>query len=49
MDNVIKSIVDYYHWTPKTIAKMYCDDFDFKGINYWYDELIRIEKMKPKN
>jgi len=42
------SIVDYHHWTPKTIKKMYVDDYDFEGIIYWYDELVRIEKLKPK-
>jgi hypothetical protein len=41
---MIMSIVDAYHWTPKTIENMYCDDYDFKGIVYWYDELVRIDK-----
>lgn len=28
---------------------MYCDDFDFKGLWYWYQEVERIEKLrKPK-
>lgn len=28
---------------------MYCDDFDFKGLLYWYDEIERLEKLrKPK-
>lgn len=45
---MIKSIVDTHHWTPKTIDKMYCDDFDYKGLVYWYDELVRIDKEYKK-
>lgn len=44
IDEVIKSLVDYHHWTPNEINEMYCDDFDFKGLIYWYDELVRINK-----
>lgn len=44
------SLVDYHHWTPKTISKMYVDDYDFKGLVYWYNELVRINKqMKQKS
>jgi hypothetical protein len=42
---MIMSIVDYHHWSPKIIEKMYCDDYDFKGLVFWYDELIRINKQ----
>jgi hypothetical protein len=45
---MIMSIVDYHHWTPKTIKKMYVDDYDFEGIIYWYDELVRIDKESKK-
>jgi len=46
---VIKSIVDYHHWSPNVIDEMYADDLDFKGLSYWYDEIVRINKMnKPK-
>lgn len=23
---------------------MFCDDYDFKGLVFWYDELSRINK-----
>lgn len=39
------SIVDYHHWTPKIVGKMFCDDFDFNGIVYWYNELVRLDKI----
>lgn len=28
---------------------MFVDDYDFKGLIYWYDELIRIDKQMKKN
>jgi hypothetical protein len=46
---MIKSIVYEYHWTPKVISNMFVDDYDFKGLIYWYDELIRIDKQMKKN
>jgi hypothetical protein len=27
---------------------MYCDSFDFEGLLYWYDELIRMDKESKK-
>lgn len=24
---------------------MFVDDYDFKGLIYWYDELVRINKL----
>jgi hypothetical protein len=48
LDNIIKSIVNNYNWTPKTISKMYCDDLDFQGLLYWYKEVEEIDK-KVKN
>ena len=42
---MIMSIVDYHHWPPTEISKMFCDDYDFKGLVYWYNELLRIEKL----
>ena len=27
---------------------MYCDYLDFKGLSYWYDEIVRINKMNKQ-
>lgn len=43
-DVMIKSIVNEYHWPPNIINEMYCDDFDYKGIKYWYDNLKEMHK-----
>jgi len=45
---VIKSIVDYHHWSPSEIKEMFCDDLDFQGLSYWYDEIVRINKMNEQ-
>jgi len=49
MNPIIKSVVNQYHWTPTEISEMYCDDLDFKGLIYWYDEvkeIVRLSKIK---
>lgn len=28
---------------------MFVDDYDFKGLIYWYDELVRIRKQIKNN
>jgi len=40
----MKALVKYFKWTPQVIDDLYCDDFDFKGIVYWYDVAIEVSK-----
>ncbi len=42
MNPVIKSVVNHYKWTPKEVSKLYCDDFDFLGLMYWYEQVKDI-------
>jgi hypothetical protein len=41
-------VVLYFEWSPQVIAEMYCDDFDFQGLKYWYDEVKLIDKKLKK-
>jgi hypothetical protein len=41
---MIKSVVLYFEWSPNIIAEMYCDDIDFQGIQYWFEEVKKIDK-----
>ncbi|WBL22961.1 hypothetical protein [Zunongwangia sp. HRR-M8] len=41
------SLVSEFHWTPKTVSNMFCDDLDHHGIIYWY-ELIK-EQSKERD
>lgn len=45
---MIKTIVFEYHFQPSEIREMFVDDLDFQGIIYWYDECIRIDKIRNK-
>jgi hypothetical protein len=45
---MLKSVVLYFEWPPNIVAEMYCDDFDFQGITYWYDEVKKIDKNFKK-
>jgi len=38
-DNVVKSVVRFHHWEPEKIDKLFMDDFDFKGLYYWYEDV----------
>jgi len=29
------------NWNPDTFDKMYLDDFDKKGLFFWYNEILR--------
>lgn len=45
---MIKSIAYEYHWPPNVISEMFVDDYDFHGLVYWHDELVRIDKQMKK-
>lgn len=48
VNDAIKTIAFEYHWTPKTIGKMFADDIDSNGIWFWYKEVERIIKIRIK-
>jgi len=45
---MIKTIVSEFRFQPSEIREMYVDRLDFQGIIYWYDEYVRIEKIRSK-
>jgi len=45
---VIKSIVNEYHWSPKIIDNLYCDDIDHNGLIFWYENLKELHSKIPK-
>ena len=38
LDNMIKSVVRLFKWTPDTIEKLFYDDIDFEGLVFWYND-----------
>lgn len=45
---MIKTVVREYHWPPDHIGGLFIDDMDYKGLEFWYNDVIEvIEKIKP--
>ncbi len=41
-NNILKSIVREYKWTPDVIGSLFFDRQDYTGLLYWYDDVIEI-------
>ena len=48
VDVVIKSIVRNFNWTPNVIDELFLDEIDYKGIMFWYFDLIEQKKKVEK-
>lgn len=43
----IVSVIRTFLWTPDYIETMYIDKFDYKGIQFWYEDIkLQNEKLK---
>lgn len=46
---MIKTVARQYHWSPSEIGKLYLDDWDYLGLEYWYNDAAQIDKeLKAK-
>lgn len=50
---MIKTVARTFNWaSPDVLKNMYCDNEDFDGIQFWYEDVIEqhkeIESKKPK-
>lgn len=46
---MIKSVVREFHWTFLVIEQMYLDDEDYKGLEFWYNDVVEMtENFKKK-
>ena len=41
---MVKSVVRAFHWSPKIINKMFADDYDYNGLFFWYDDVVKTDK-----
>ncbi|NCX55601.1 MAG: hypothetical protein EBW87_00160 [Burkholderiaceae bacterium] len=52
MNNIIKTIVRQYHWSPAQIGDLFFDREDYYGIMYWHDDAVEVnremESLMPK-
>tara|TARA_R110002167_G_scaffold110087_4_gene280347 strand:+ start:10850 stop:10987 length:138 start_codon:yes stop_codon:yes gene_type:complete len=44
----VKTVVREFKWEPSVIDDMFIDDADYKGIKYWYDDIIDVHKQLKK-
>jgi hypothetical protein len=46
---MIVTVVRQYSWTPTEIGRLYLDDEDYLGLEFWYNDVIKINsEMKKK-
>ena len=43
---MIKTVVRDFKWTPQVIESLYLDGTDFRGLEYWYNDVI--SRYPPK-
>jgi hypothetical protein len=46
---MIKSVVRQFNWSPEVIDNLYMDGNDYKGLVYWYRDVVEVnEKLRQK-
>ena len=45
---MVTSVVNYYKWSPKEIGDLFIDAEDYLGLEFWYNEVVRMVKELPK-
>jgi hypothetical protein len=46
---MITSVVNEYKWSPAIIGDFFIDNHDFEGLEFWYDEVIKIDQKINNN
>lgn len=45
---MVKTVVRELHWTPNKIDKLYLDDADYSGLEFWYNDVNEVNKSLKK-
>ena len=48
---MIKSVVREHHWPPSEFERLYLDDADVFGLEFWFNDIVEVNeslKEKPK-
>jgi len=48
INNSIKTIVREYKWSPDIIGDLFFDREDYRGLYYWYDDVIEMVEEQKK-
>ena len=46
---MVKTVVREHHWSMSEIERLYLDDADVFGLEYWYNDVKEcVDKLKQK-
>lgn len=45
---MVKSVARVYNWPPNVIGGLFIDDWDYRGLEYWFNDAIDQQPKKPK-
>lgn len=46
---MIRSVIREHHWSPKEVGDFYLDDSDYKGLEFWYNDVKEMhDELKKK-
>lgn len=47
---MVQTVVREHHWPPDKFKKLYLDDTDYLGLEFWYNDVIHVGKeLKNKH
>tara|TARA_R110001599_G_scaffold341931_1_gene563269 strand:- start:932 stop:1087 length:156 start_codon:yes stop_codon:yes gene_type:complete len=47
---MIKTVCREHHWTPTDIDELFTDDQDFRGLEFWYQDVKEChDELNKKN
>lgn len=47
LNRMIKTIIRDHHWEPVVIDRLFLDNVDHQGLEYWYEDTLDfISKLK---
>jgi hypothetical protein len=46
---MVQTVVREHHWQPNQINRLYLDDIDYNGLEFWYNDVVAVGKeLKTK-
>lgn len=48
VDNMVKTVIRTFRYTPDTIDNLYLDDLDYHGLEFLYQDAIEHNKTIEK-
>lgn len=45
---MIITVVREHHWPPHIIDNLFLDDQDYKGLEFWYNDICKVHEELTK-